>query len=77
MSQAIAKQASETSGYPVSYMVAWLVNNARPLGITLRLVMSAFVMAASKNVTPYSSTPSLVTVRDPSKGAPHLLTVKA
>jgi hypothetical protein len=45
--------------------------------MTDRFVMSALVIAASKNVTPYSSTPTLVTVRDPSNGAPHLLTVNA
>jgi hypothetical protein len=55
MSHAIAKQASETSGYPVSYIVAWLVSKARPLGMIDRFVMFAFVMAASKYVTPYSS----------------------
>jgi hypothetical protein len=76
MSHATASALSRTSG-TASYKVAWLVNTARPLGMILRLVMSALVIAASKNVTPYSSTPVDETVREPLKGEPHPVTVKA
>jgi hypothetical protein len=54
MSQATAMAASRTSGV-VSYSAAWLVKTARPFGMTERFVMLAFVIAASKNETPYSS----------------------
>ena len=67
--------ASLTSGV-VSYKVAWLVSTARPLGITIRLVMSALVIAASKNVT-WFSVPTAVTVRDPLNGELQPVTVKA